>query len=64
MKYADLMDARDRADLAKADSRIAEGRALKRRVQGRLRARAYRRTKVVQENGAGIIPAKARNISG
>lgn len=42
MKYAELMDAKDRADLKKAESRIEEGRAIKRRVQGRLRARAYR----------------------
>lgn len=53
MKYADLMDARDRIDLKKADTKIEEGRALKRRVYGRLRARAYRRTRREQECGLG-----------
>lgn len=46
MKYEHLMTEQDRDDLVRAASRVEEGKALRRRVFARLRARAFR------QNGA------------
>lgn len=43
MKYADLLNAKDRSDLKRAEKLTSEGQLIRRRVMARLRARAYRR---------------------
>jgi len=49
MKYADLMNDKDRADLAQSGQLVDDGKALRRRVFARLRARAFRGTKPARE---------------
>jgi hypothetical protein len=46
MKYDHLMDEKDHADLAEAKRLTEEGRALRKRVFARLRARAFRQHRV------------------
>lgn len=45
MKYEHLLDDKDRADLERAAALVVEGKALRKRVMARLRARAFRRQK-------------------
>jgi len=42
MKYAKLMNDKDRDDLARSGQLVADGKDLRRRLMARLRARAFR----------------------
>lgn len=61
MKYADLMDDQDRADLAEAASQVENGRKLRKRVFARLRARAFRQAQTGNSGNPRNNPEPSSN---